>query len=327
MKSRLVFKWLALATVMLLACAMNRGTLQDINEELRRVRPEVLAACGMFSALYFVEEGRIIHTLARKYNRDFTWRQGTFCALYCSFYRILTFGSGAGVAQVYYLNTKGIPAAKGTGMSLVQYSIQRMAISLYGVAGCILIYVRYPELLGGYRYYLLAGILAAAIYIAAILVICTWRRGSDRIFVLAGRVAGSRAKWIEKIGVWEMQTLALQEEAAALLKDRQRFLHVFVINIVKMTCWYIIPGIVLFSKEGLEISTSLMMTSIVFMLATVMLVPSGIGAMEFAFVIFYAGIADAETLVLALVVYRLMVTVIPFAVGGVCVGVNRKKDR
>jgi len=327
MKNRIVLKWLALVTVMLLACAMNRSMLQNINEELRRVRPDVLAACAMFSTLYFVEEGRIIYTLARKYSRDFTWRQGTFCALYCSFYRILTFGSGAGVAQVYYLNTKGIPVAKGTGMSLVQYSVQRMAISLYGVAGCILIYARYPELLHGYRYYLLAGILAAAIYIAAILVLCTWRRGSDRIFVFARKTAKSRVKLIERIGVWEMQTSSLQEEAAALLKDRQRFLHVFAINIGKMTCWYIIPGIVLFSKEGVEISTSLMMTSIVFMLATVMLAPSGIGAMEFAFIIFYAGIADAETLVLALVVYRLMVTVIPFAAGGVCVGMNRRKCR
>ena len=48
-------------------------------------------------------------------------------------------GSGSGVAEIYYLNTRGIEAGTATGMSLVQYILHKVAVALYGITGFTLL--------------------------------------------------------------------------------------------------------------------------------------------------------------------------------------------
>ena len=54
--------------------------------------------------MYNVVEGWINYSFAKQYNPQFTYRMGVESAFYCSFYRVATLGSGAGVAAVYYFN-------------------------------------------------------------------------------------------------------------------------------------------------------------------------------------------------------------------------------
>lgn len=65
----------------------------------------VITICGA-GVMYNVVEGWINYSFAKQYNPQFTYRMGVESAFYCSFYRVATLGSGAGVAAVYYFNEK-----------------------------------------------------------------------------------------------------------------------------------------------------------------------------------------------------------------------------
>lgn len=326
MKYKSLTKWAAVIVLITGAGIMNKEMIYEIAEGLGKVRPEGIAICMMFSAIYFLAEGGIISTLARKYQKGFSLGQGYACALYCSFYRPITFGSGAGLAQIHYLSTKGVPVAKGTGMCLIQYAIQRTAIAVYGLVCCVLLYVKYPELLGGYRYYILAGVFLAVLVIVVLVTMCTWKGFSDKVFRFAKKAAAKKGKILEKIRNGEEQTAILQEEAKELLQEKKKLFQVFVMNLGKLTCWYLIPGIILMPGATIDIWTSVMLTAVVFMLAGVMLAPSGMGSVEFAFFILYLGLVDSKAAVSALLVYRFVINIVPFLLGGICVGINRKTE-
>ena len=83
--------------------------------------------------MYNVVEGWINYSFAKQYNPQFTYRMGVESAFYCSFYRVATLGSGAGVAAVYYFNEKGIPVFQGTGMYMVEYAIHKVTIAIFSI--------------------------------------------------------------------------------------------------------------------------------------------------------------------------------------------------
>ena len=126
--------------------------LGDILNELSRTSAEKIGELVIIlSAGYFVLEGLVIKILAVKYDPEFSLAQGTSCAYYCCFYKMITFGSGGGIAEIYYLNKRGVPAAKATGMDLVQYMLQRMSIVVYGLL-CVLVFFKdVKEPLEGYK--------------------------------------------------------------------------------------------------------------------------------------------------------------------------------
>ena len=87
----------------------------------------VLAVTGL-STCFFLIDGRIIQMLAGRTKQEFSVRQGIGCAFYCALFRMVTFGSGTAVAEVFYLNKKKVLPAKASSAAVVQYTAQRIAV-------------------------------------------------------------------------------------------------------------------------------------------------------------------------------------------------------
>ena len=60
-----------------------------------------------------------------------------------------------------------------------------------------------------------------------------------------------------------------------------------------------------------------MLMAISYMLAGVLPAPSGIGSLEFVFLLFFTRFAKESTAVPAILVFRLMIWIVPFAIGGI----------
>ena len=118
-------------------------------------RAESCAFCWLSPWGIFLAEGGVIAALARSYTDAVSFGSGVACALYCSFFRLITFGSGSGIAEVYYLNRKGMKGAEATGMSLVQYLIQKITLCLMGALSFFLLFYLcetvYRRIRGVYR--------------------------------------------------------------------------------------------------------------------------------------------------------------------------------
>lgn len=93
-------------------------------------------------------------------------------------------------------------------------------------------------------------------------------------------------------------------------------LTVFLLDVIKYTCWYTIP-FVLYGSTELTFFKSLIFTALVTMLAGVIPAPSGLGALETVFIILFSPILQRSRAISLALIYRLCTTLVPFVVGSI----------
>ena len=108
-----------------------RDTAGPILEQLKKTTPWVILGICALTVIYHLLEGGITTLLAREYNKDFAYRSGVGNAFFCSFYRVATLGSGAGVAGVLYLGEHGVEHSKGFGLYMLQYAFHKISIAIF----------------------------------------------------------------------------------------------------------------------------------------------------------------------------------------------------
>lgn len=110
-----------------------RDSAGPILEQLEKTTPAVIAGICAMTVVYHCVEGVITTLLAKQYNREFTLGMGITNAFLCSFYRVATLGSGAGVAAIVYLGEHGIEYSKSFGMYMLQYAFHKISIAFFSM--------------------------------------------------------------------------------------------------------------------------------------------------------------------------------------------------
>ncbi|HIU76953.1 MAG TPA: flippase-like domain-containing protein, partial [Candidatus Pelethocola excrementipullorum] len=247
-KYKTPLKWMLVLTALFMVCFYNREQIPLIAEQIRETPKILLMISTLLALAYFICEGRIIAMLGNRYQPSFTIGHGISAAFFCEFYRLLTLGSMTGVAEIYYLHTNKIPAAKGTGMCLVQYLIQRMSIAVLGLASCVIVLIRYPNVVQAHSWQIILSYLITILVLCGLIFVGTCKKATTWLFCLVERKAGQRLKGL--LGKAHEQVNILQSEVQLLLKERQIMFRLLVQNIVKMLCWFSIPAILLFNPEN-----------------------------------------------------------------------------
>ncbi|MGN1142077.1 MAG: YbhN family protein [Oliverpabstia sp.] len=316
-KTRIAVKYGVFAAIILIIIFYFRDSIRDILYEVENTSLEELTVMIILSFLYFLIEGRIISMMAKKYNSSFSLLKGIGCTYFCNFYRIATFGSGTGVAEIYYLKRSGVDGARATGMSLVQYIIQKITTALYGIVGYYLFYRSMEKLVVGYETLLSFGFFAALVIAGVLLMISTSDTFSGTIFYWVKKICREKEKWMRRTEKWERQIAILQAEARELLKDKKKLLKILGYDFVKMTLWYLIPYVTLRNGAGLSIAFSAALMAVTFTLAGVIPAPSGFGSLELVFVLLYGRITGNAKAVSAILLFRFVTNIIPFVIGAV----------
>lgn len=314
-KKKTAIKYAVFIVLILIVIWYFRDSIRDILNEVINTSLEELAVMMILSFLYFMIEGRIISVMAKKYNPSFSLFRGMGCAYFCNFYRIVTFGSGTGIAEIYYLNRSGVDAARATGMGLVQYIIQKITTAIYGIAGYYLFYRAMTELTVGYDSLLSLGFFVALVIVGALILISTSSAFSRTILFWMKKICRKKEKWMERVEKWEEQIGILQREAKELLKDKKKLLRIFGYDFLKMTLWYLIPYVVLRECAGLSPAFAASLMAVVFTLAGVLPAPSGFGSLELVFVLLYGKLTGNAKAVSAILLFRFVTNIIPFVIG------------
>ncbi|MCA5961798.1 flippase-like domain-containing protein [Blautia sp. RD014234] len=178
--------------------------------------------------------------------------------------------------------------AKASSAAVVQYTAQRIAVGVYGTAGFLFLSLKNRQLLGKYHTYLPAGIGICILIAAVLLTISVSKTAAGCIFQAADRAAAKHPKWKEKLEKAREQTEILQQETRDLfLYDRKRLAEIFLCSLAKMTCWYLIPCVMLCGQNGNSFDTVLPLTAVSYMLSGVIPVPGGFGSVEGIFYLFF----------------------------------------
>lgn len=303
-----------------------RDMIGPILGELKQTAPwVVLVICGA-GVVYHLVEGWINCSFARQYNPAFTYRMGVESAFYCSFYRVATLGSGAGVAAIYYFNEKGIPVPKATGMYMIEYVIHKVTIALFSAVFFLISFRFMQEHYEDYFGALAAGYAITALIAAGLLLFCC-SRGFHRLLIGLLDKVNRKGRFDAQAAMLREQCLILEDAASELMTKKRFILSIVGKNMLKFAFFYGIPFVILYQQFGLSLLQVWAITSVSIMLAAVIPSPAGIGSSEFVFTALFAVVVGGGAAGSAALLYRFATFVVPFVIGGVVVLLRRRIDR
>lgn len=325
-----IIKWIIILGLLAFGFIKNREFMHEAFLEIKHTPVKVLAACFLLANLFFIAEGAIISCMTKsKDKKRLSLLEGISCTYMCAFYRLATLGSGNGIAQIYYYNTKGIDVSEGTGMAITQYTFQKITIGIMGIISYILLILRGNKALMKYSWLMLAGVLVISFICGFLFIITVSKTISKFVIAIARKIIKKESKLQKKIDKLEAAINALQTQGRIMWHDKKLFITVVVLDILKLSCWYVIPG-VLFSKNfGLNPFMCLSLMAVCNMLGCVMVAPSGIGTLDFVFaLLFKTVVRSGKAIAAAIVIYRFFTWVVPFIIGLIPAAfLNNKRDK
>jgi hypothetical protein len=311
-----LIKWGLILCLLVFAWFKNRDFMGEAMDYVMDIPFPTAFICLLLANFYFLTEGAIISRMTATENTRLTLVNGICCAYMCAFYRLATLGSGNGIAQIYYYTTKGIDASRGTGMAITQYTFQKITIGVFGIVSFILLILTGDKGILEYSGYMLAGAIIILIICLALFLIAVSKKISDFVMKLGYKLFKPGTRLNARLNDAQHAIDNLQHQGQILWKNKSLFVHVLALNIIKLACWYAIPGVFFHYDYRVNILFCLALMAVVNMLAGVMLAPSGVGTLDFVFAIFFSTvIPDDNVIAAAIVIYRFFTWVIPFIIG------------
>lgn len=312
--------------LLLLAAAsvFYRDSWQDIREGIRQItRRELLCCIGISVSAYFLE-GMTIACMMCTVAPSFPVKRGTRIAYLCEFYRLITFGSGSGVAEIYYLHKSGIETGTATVLTMIQYICKRIAVMALGVIG-------FAVLLGGedtqglcrkYAGFMLAGCVISLGVIAAFLCVALSERILQLICKAVDWASGKLPSWEERFLAWKEQAVLLSQSGRMILGKKVQAAGAVILQIGKLLLLYSIPAYLLQdSAPSHPVQPGwwdfIFLMAVVYMLSGIIPAPSGMGSLEFVFLLFFSALVETQAAVPVILVFRFVTWIIPFLIGGV----------
>lgn len=316
------FKIIFVVVLVLIILYTFRGSWQDIMDEMKQTSLAVIGLIAASSVIYHLFEAWITYSLAKRYNPRFCYRDAIYCAFFCSFYRLSTLGSGAGVAAVVFLGKKEVGYSEATGLYMIQYMIHKVSIALFSG---IFFLVNWRVMAANYKNY--AGYLLLAYGVTLLIAIglillAVYPRFHQLILRLGGKL-NRRGKLDKALVKLEQSANLMEKSSSELLKDAKTIVAMFAKTLMKLCFWYCIPFLILLGTGEVSLLSSLSVTSLSVMTAAVIPTPAGIGSTELIMTSLFRVLVDVEKAAAITVLYRVATFIFPFAIGGAMILIER----
>lgn len=321
-----IIKWTVILAVLLIVYFWKQELIQEAMQRIRDIPLWAGVLCVLMTLAYFSLEGAIISDMTRYEKQKLPWHKGFLCGLFCAFYRLITLGSGSGFAEIYYYSCNGVPASKGTGMTLVQYTFQKIAIGVFGILSFVFLYFSGQKGIVEYAGYMLLGIVVISVIVAVLIAIAVSEKLAKLVIHLAEKFLKEGSRFHSKLDTVRENVLNFNSAGREIWKHKAQFAWIVFLNFMKFCCWYLIPGILLRQQFAVNIAQCIAIMAVTNMISCVMVTPSGIGALEFVFCLLYSTIVTEEAAAAVLILYRFYTWILPFVIGAVIAGLHKKSN-
>lgn len=309
-----IWKPVFLILVIFIAYMVLKDSWFDIWDELKETSYPVIAGVFLCSILYNCFDGAALVKLLRSYDNKFPWHEGVLCSLYYSFFRVVTFGSGTAAAGMYYIRKRGIPVSRSLGVFTLNYVVQRVAVCLYFVFTFLGNYKVMNRYFSHYRVFMIFGVLLAVLIVTALIMVCICEPLHNWLLSQSEKTM-KKEKQKKKIEEWRKNAVIIRCEANRLLKNKKLLLEILMLNVLKLSAWFLIPAIIFHRMNFLNLSLLVGTTSMMMALAGVIPAPGGVGAVEFVFVLLFTPLTGNVEAASGMLIYRFSTYVFPFMLG------------
>lgn len=312
--------WLILA-LLAFSLFFYQESLRDIRDGVRRITALQLWHSVLLSLAAYFLEGATIFRMMGFIPRTVASRpmgRGVKIAYLCEFYRLITLGSGSGLAEIHYMHESGIETGSATALSMLQYISKRMAVMALGVPGFLILYAQ-PEIrtvCRGYTAFMAAGALISVAVIALLLCAALSSAVSAWICRALDWLADRFPTWRQRFSGWKEQAALLCKSGKLVLRHKGGMARVFLLQIGKLLLFYSIPAYLLLGDTCLTVQGCICFMAVSYMLSGVIPTPSGAGSLEFVFLLFFTRFTGVDAAVPAIMVFRFATWIVPFLIGG-----------
>lgn len=325
-KVHLIFNIALLLTIIGIILFILRGSLDDIVKELFVTPFQIILLAVVLGMISLAAEGGAIQQISRAIRVPLHFFEGIFASCYMTFYRIITFGSGALVAEVYYYRKKGAQISQGTGITMLRMLVYKAAVSVFVILGLLFYGSSLTAPSGISVYLVVAGLILTALVFVGMMTVSI-SLNLQVLFVKGMNKLFKKDKFRRLVDRANLQIYSLRETVKYVLDDRAALGTIFCFNILKLVCWYSIPYLVLVrSGHQLEFGRLFFLTSFVVILAGVIPAPGGIGSFEFVYLLLFGPIVGKVEATSSMLIYRFATYLLPFLIGLVYVFAAKRRE-
>ena len=233
------------------------------------------------------------------------------------FMNVTTLGTGIKPAQAYELNKRGIGIGRGLAILTLPYVYHKFTILLYASVALLLRGSYFKTTYADSYHYIYAGYGFSILIIAFLILLCVSQKFHQILFYPFDRWL-KPGKWYDKKEKVKLAVSNLQEEAAGIITNYKLAVIITASNMVKMTCWYIMPYIGYIAVGGAPESISIMnvLATSAFMQLIIGVIPvtGGMGSTEIVYTLLYEAMFGKVAAGSSLILYRLATYYLPFLV-------------
>lgn len=301
-----LIRWVVVAAIIVAVYFWKKQLISDAIYQMSHMNSLIIIVCLVFSVLYVILDG-----VATKILADIPTLSGIKSAAFCSFYKLVTLGSGSGVAEIVYLSRCGVPAENGTGIMMIQYAIHKTVVTILGIISFIILIIMKNEQAVQYIVLALVGCIASFLMVSALIIVAFSEKVANLLVKIVRNLLKKRSEKAESMCA---KIISFNANGKTLVKNKKLLLKTFATDCAKLICWYAIPATVFYGNTGFSFFQSLALMAVCLMISGVLIAPAGIGTLEYVFSLFFTPIPSAITAAAA-ILYRFFTMIVPFVMG------------
>ena len=128
---------------------------------------------------------------------------------------------------------------------------------------------------------------------------------------------------------WNKRLVEFHENTKDLMKNKSRFVLGVVLNLISLTCFYIIPLFVVYSFHdftSLNVMDTIVASAYVLIIGSFVPIPGASGGIEYGFLKFFGNFINGSSMVATLLVWRVITYYLGIIAGGILVNFDRGAD-
>lgn len=314
---RIIAELAVVAVMLVILYFLFKDSYQDIAKQLARTNLLILAGMIVLGNMYYLIDALLYSYLLRREGHPLSFSVCVAAAYMCIFFNVTTFGAGIKPAQMLYLRSKGVDSGKGFAITAMPYVFHKTVIVVYALMMLALnnaFVVRNFSATFGYIY--LGAGLSIAIIVCMILM-CAMEGFHNFVLKIIDFIFRSErfAGMKQKLKRW---AASLREGTKDIVRSPKAWINFSLMNILKMTCWYVIPMIAIYAAGGnmggVTFAQALTVTALMQLIMGVIPTSGGVGSLEVVFSLVFAAVFGKVMAGSSMVLYRLSTYYIPFVV-------------
>lgn len=307
-----------LATIIILSLLVFwvfRKDYRTIADCLKHISVLGLFLLLILDLVYQLLDAATRRIVIRTHMPSFGMRQAAGITFLGIFGNVSTFSAGIIPMQSYYLYRYGIPAGSGVGMLILIYIFHKAAVFLYAAVMMLIHRTWLKETMPGLIKYINSGFAICGLIIFILILICTWKT-LQKFGIRAIRRLPETDTWRGRKETWMKNLESLYRESENLLKNRSCCRKLILTDILKLSCFYMIPFwcIRILKLPEIGFWETQALSSIMTLITGVLPNVAGMGPAELSFILIFSAYIGRAQATAALLLYRIVTYFFPFLI-------------